>query len=182
MTANLQRLIALLRVLRSRDRRYSSVAYFFGALLSGRRGGVGPVAWLRGWPMPELHAGRGHIALGDVGLYPGVRLHCSGTGHIAIGDGSFLNRRARVFSGRKVQLGRRCMVSWQTVITDCINLDPVAAFEPVVLEDDVWIGSRAIILGGTRLGRGCVVAAGSVVQGVFPAGVVLAGKPAGVIG
>ena len=55
-------------------------------------------------------------------------------------------------------------------------------FAPVVLEDDVWVGSRVIILGGTRLGAGCVVAAGSVVQGVFPAGSVLAGKPAEAVG
>ena len=181
MTANTQRLIALLRVRCIRDRRYSLVAYLLGALLPGHRGGEGPVAWVRGWPRPELLAGRGSIDLGHVGLYPGVRLHCAGTGRIAIGDGSFLNRRSRVFAGREVQLGRRCMVSWQAVITDCINLNPVAAFEPVVLEDDVWIGSRAVILGGTRLGRGCMVAAGSVVQGVFPAGAVLAGRPAGVL-
>ena len=43
------------------------------------------------------------------------------------------------------------------------------------------VGSRALILGGTRLGRGCVVAAGSIVQGDFPAGSVVAGKPAEVI-
>ena len=53
--------------------------------------------------------------------------------------------------------------------------------QPVVLEDEVWIGNRAIILGGTHLGRGCVVAAGAVVQGDFPAGSILAGKPAEIV-
>ena len=73
------------------------------------------------------------------------------------------------------------MVSWQTIITDFVGFDVGEPFAPVILEDDVWVGSRALILGGTRLGRGCVVAAGSVVQGEFPAGAVIAGKPAEVM-
>jgi acetyltransferase-like isoleucine patch superfamily enzyme len=47
--------------------------------------------------------------------------------------------------------------------------------------DRVWVGSRAVILGGTYLGPGCVVAAGSIVQGRFPGGAVIAGRPAEVI-
>jgi acetyltransferase-like isoleucine patch superfamily enzyme len=179
---NTQRLTAFWRILCSRDRHYSLVAYLFGALLPGRRSGAGPVAWVRGWPMPDVRPGSGRIELGHVGLYPGVRLHCRGTGQIAIGEGTFINRQARVFAGSRVHLGRNCMVSWQTVITDCTCAGPVAAFDPVVLEDEVWLGSRVVILGGTRLGRGCIVAAGSVVQGSFPAGSILAGKPAEVIG
>ena len=35
--------------------------------------------------------------------------------------------------------------------------------QPVVVEDDVWIGFRAIVLKGVTLRRGCVVGAGSVV-------------------
>ncbi|MFZ4394476.1 MAG: acyltransferase [Kiritimatiellia bacterium] len=179
---NIQRLIALRRILRSRDRRYSPAAYLFGACLPGRRGGAGPVAWLRGWPMPDLRPGRGCIELGHVGLYPGVRLHCRGMGHIAIGDGTFLNRQARVLAGCDVRLGQACMVSWQTVITDHATTGPEAEYDPVVLEDEVWLGCRVVILGGTRLGRGCIVAAGSVVQGVFPANSILAGQPAEAIG
>ena len=175
------RIIPLLRILRAGARRYSLVAYLFGALLPGGKSGPGPVVWLRGWPMPDVRRGAGTIELGHVALYPGVQLHCCGSGHIAIGDGSFLNRCARVFAGRQVVLHRNCMVSWQTIITDFVGFDAGEPFAPVILEDDVWVGSRALILGGTRLGRGCVVAAGSVVQGEFPAGAVIAGKPAEVM-
>ena len=175
------RILPMLHILRSGQSRYSLVAYLFGALLPGGKGGTGPIAWVRGWPMPDVRRGSGTIDIGHVGLYPGVRLHCSGSGHIAIGDGSFLNRHARIFAGKQVLLRRNCMVSWQTIITDFTGLEPGGTFAPVLLEDEVWIGSRAIILGGTRLGRGCVVAAGSIVQGDFPAGAVIAGKPAEVI-
>jgi acetyltransferase-like isoleucine patch superfamily enzyme len=35
----------------------------------------------------------------------------------------------------------------------------------VVIEDDVWIGHGAIILSGSRIGRGAIVAAGAVISG-----------------
>jgi acetyltransferase-like isoleucine patch superfamily enzyme len=175
------RIMPLLRILRSGKRVYSPVAYLFGALLPGGKSGTGPVAWLRGRPMPDVRRGAGIIELGHVALYPGVHLHCRGSGRIAIGDGSFLNRNVRVFAGQQVVIHRNCMVSWGTVITDFAGFDAGEPFAPVTLEDEVWIGSRVVILGGTRLGRGCVVAAGSVVQGEFPAGTIIAGKPAEVV-
>ena len=171
----------MLRILARGGRLYSPIAYLFGALLPGRREGHGPVAWVRGWPMPDVRVGAGVISLGHIGLYPGVTLHCRGAGRITVGDGTFLNRRARLFAGREVTLGKNCMVSWESVITDFTGFDTAEPFAPVVLEDRVWIGNRAIILGGTHLGRGCVVAAGAVVQGDFPAGSILAGKPAEIV-
>jgi maltose O-acetyltransferase len=53
--------------------------------------------------------------------------------------------------------------------------------QPVVIEDDVWIGGGAILLPGVIIGRGSVVAAGAVVSKAVPAGVVVAGNPCRVI-
>jgi acetyltransferase-like isoleucine patch superfamily enzyme len=53
--------------------------------------------------------------------------------------------------------------------------------EPIWIEDDVWIGTRAIVLKGVRLGRGSVVAAGAVVTHDVPAYSVVAGVPARVV-
>jgi maltose O-acetyltransferase len=57
---------------------------------------------------------------------------------------------------------------------------PGFAFEtrPVVIEDHVWIGSRAVILPGASIGRGAVVAAGAVVSGRVAPMAVVAGAPA----
>ncbi len=52
---------------------------------------------------------------------------------------------------------------------------------PVVIEDDVFIGTNVIVLKGSHLGRGCVVGAGSVVSGTFPPGSIVAGNPARVV-
>jgi len=38
----------------------------------------------------------------------------------------------------------------------------------VVIEDDVWVGTRAIILNGVRIGRGAIVGAGAVVAKDVP--------------
>lgn len=47
--------------------------------------------------------------------------------------------------------------------------------------DNCWIGARVTVLDGTDIGSGCVVAAGAVVKGVFPADSIIAGVPAKVI-
>lgn len=45
-----------------------------------------------------------------------------------------------------------------------------------------FIGARATLLAGTRLGEGCIVGAGAVVKGSYPAYSIIAGNPARVVG
>ena len=54
----------------------------------------------------------------------------------------------------------------------------------VEIGDDVFIGTKVIILKGCRIGDGCVIAAGSVLQPKFvaPAMSIIAGNPAKIIG
>lgn len=47
--------------------------------------------------------------------------------------------------------------------------------------DDCWIGAKATILDGTKIGKHCVIAADAVVKGTFPDNVVIGGIPAKVI-
>ncbi|MGQ0792552.1 MAG: acyltransferase [Deltaproteobacteria bacterium] len=53
--------------------------------------------------------------------------------------------------------------------------------KPVIIEDDVWIGFKATVLKGVRIGRGAIVAAGAVVAEDVPAWAVVAGNPARVV-
>jgi len=50
-----------------------------------------------------------------------------------------------------------------------------------VIEDDVWIGFKATILKGVTIGRGSVIAAGSVVTKDVPPYTLVAGNPAQII-
>lgn len=52
---------------------------------------------------------------------------------------------------------------------------------PITIEDDVWIGSRVIILPGITIGRGSIVGAGSVVSKDVEAYSIVAGNPARLI-
>lgn len=53
--------------------------------------------------------------------------------------------------------------------------------EPVVIENDVWIGAHSIILRGVTIGTGAVIAAGAVVTKDVPAYAIVAGVPARVV-
>lgn len=52
----------------------------------------------------------------------------------------------------------------------------------VIIEEDVWVGTRATILPGVTLGRGCIVAANALVTKPVPPYALVAGMPAKIIG
>lgn len=54
-------------------------------------------------------------------------------------------------------------------------------YKRVVIGNDVWIGSRAMILGGVNIGDGAVVGAGAIVTKDVPAYAIVAGVPARII-
>lgn len=53
--------------------------------------------------------------------------------------------------------------------------------KPIIINDDVWIGSNATILPGVEIGTCSIVAAGSVVTKNVPSNVMVAGVPARII-
>ncbi|MES2933090.1 MAG: acyltransferase [Pseudomonadota bacterium] len=56
------------------------------------------------------------------------------------------------------------------------------SFGRITIGDDCFIGENAVLLPGTTLGSHCIVAAGAIVRGTFPANSLVAGNPAKVIG
>ena len=58
---------------------------------------------------------------------------------------------------------------------------PHVFYGDVVLEDNVWIGANATIVGGVRVGKNSVVAAGAVVTKDVPPNCVVGGVPAEII-
>jgi len=176
--------------------------WFWGARLSGA-GGRRVAMWLA----TRLH----RASLGRVGrrtrFQPGIRFDrparvvvgadCwfwRGVGAPAegkdawlrIGDGVQVNRDAVLDMTGGLTLGDGVLISEQAVIyTHDHGLDPRSRPVPLskMIERDVWIGMRAVILPSCRIiGAGAVIGAAAVVTGDVPAGAIVAGNPARVIG
>lgn len=52
---------------------------------------------------------------------------------------------------------------------------------PIVIEDEVWIGERAFIMSGVKIGKGAIIAAGSIVTKDVPPYAIVGGNPASLI-
>jgi len=110
---------------------------------------------------------------------------------IMIGDDCGMTGAVLV-ADQLIVIGDRVLVGANVVIsdTDFHPLSPesrrhdisAGASKPVTIEDDVFIGMQALILKGVTLGRGSVIGAGSVVTKDVPAGSIVAGNPAKVVG
>lgn len=97
-----------------------------------------------------------------------------------IGDHVVLDGRAPLTIGNHVDFASQVMVYNSQHDIRSTDFGPISA--PVVIEDYVFVGPRAIILPGVTIGRGAVVGAGAVVTKDVPAGAIVGGVPAKVIG
>ncbi len=93
-----------------------------------------------------------------------------------IGEDTMIDMGA-VLGGRAI-VGKRCHIGAGAVLAGVV--EPASA-TPVIVEDDVLIGANAVVIEGVRIGKGSVVAAGSVVTKDVAPGMVVAGVPARVI-
>lgn len=106
---------------------------------------------------------------------------------IHIGHDSLIGEMNVLRGQGGISIGNRVYTSplVQMLAINHVYADPDRPFvdqgitaEGITVEDDVWIGSGAIITDGVRVGRGAVVAAGAVVTKDVPSHTVVAGVPA----
>ena len=108
------------------------------------------------------------------------------TFNIEIGEDSIVGEKA-VLDGRdKLTIGNHVDIASEVMIYNAEHdvKDPNfrAISAPVVIEDYVFIGPRAIILPGVTIKKGAVVGAGAVVTKDIEEGVIVGGVPAKQIG
>jgi acetyltransferase-like isoleucine patch superfamily enzyme len=121
----------------------------------------------------------------------GLKVFPSAT--LEIGARSTLGYMNLISVAQSVRIGTDCLFAGEVKIID--NNSHSLDFEdrrrhaplephhvaPVIVEDDVWIGTNSIVLKGVTIGRGAVIAAGSVVTRSVPPFTVAAGNPARVV-
>ncbi len=118
----------------------------------------------------SLYAARGKISMGD---------------NVFIGDFSSVNANdAEISIGSNVAVGPMVLIQGANHRFDRLDI-PIAAQGHIPsfvrIEDDVWIGARAVILPGVTVHTGAVIGAGAVVSKDVPAYAVVAGVPAKVV-
>jgi len=137
----------------------------------------------------RIEVRHGELRTGKSVIWPGAHfslcgISCDRPAVFEMGDHCNIGDRAEIHVAERITLGHNVIISWDCVLMDhdyhCLAGDK-ERIRPIVIEDDVWIGCRVIIMPGVRIGRGSVVGAGSVVTKDVAPGMLVAGNPARVI-
>jgi acetyltransferase-like isoleucine patch superfamily enzyme len=113
-----------------------------------------------------------------------IFMHCSfdAAKGLTIGRGSVINAGCRLDSRGEIRIGNKVSISQQVIILtadhDVDARDFAGRNRKVVIEDLVWIGTRAILLPGVTIGKGAIIAAGAVVNKNVQPFTVVGGVPA----
>jgi maltose O-acetyltransferase len=117
-------------------------------------------------------------------ILAGLWLDCRGL--LSIGENSVINQRCRLDARGGLVIGANVSISPEVHILtadhDMQAPDLAGRTRPVLIEDQVFIGSRAIILPGVTIGKGAAVGAGAVVTKSVEPYAMVAGVPAKNIG
>ena len=117
-------------------------------------------------------------------MHMGVRFYLPinitiGEGTI-IGDHTFLDGRAKLTIGNHVDIASQALIYNSEHDINSFGFDPIE--QSVDIGDYVFIGPRAIILPGVKIGKGAIVAAGAVVTENVKDFEIVGGVPAKMIG
>lgn len=121
-----------------------------------------------------------HACGSDVTI--GQGFHACGIENVTVGSHIYIGDGARFLSAiAPISIGDYCMFGPEVmIITGNHRFDVIGEYmyqvkeklpendQAVCIEDDVWIGARAIILKGSKIGTGSIIAVGAIVTGEIP--------------
>jgi maltose O-acetyltransferase len=147
---------------------------------------VGARVRVRGRPAVS---NRGRMEIGErvqlISTIATLELVSEPGGTLRIGPRSLINFGCSLVATRLVQIGARCQIGPYTMMldNDYHRIEPERRLErpesaPIVIEDNVWIGARVIVMSGVTIGEDSCVGAGSVVTADVPRRTLVAGVPA----
>lgn len=149
------------------------------------------IGWLSYVAPAAYICGGRKISIGDrVRIMPGSRLECHENGELQIYDNVSIGNGCHIAAGGRLVINSGTLISSFVLITDIDHelsnpyLSPLKTGcknSKTEIGINVFIGTGAKVLAGSRIGDNCVIAANAVVRGCFPARVVIAGVPAKII-
>ena len=128
----------------------------------------------------------GRLIISNSSILFGTHIFADTGSMLSITD-SFVGRNCVITAHEKISIGKGCLIAEMVVIRDQDHvIDLIAGANsrenfctaPITIEDSVWIGSKATILKGARIGACSVVGASAVVNKNVPAFEVWGGVPA----
>lgn len=135
----------------------------------------------------------GGLMANPMGVNIGSYIRVGKDAILTIGDNVGMSSTV-VWCDKSITMGDNIRIGARTVITDtdAHSLDYVqrrtwdtdevnAKKAPIIIDDDVFIGTSCIICKGVHIGKGAVIGAGSVVTKDIPEGVIAAGNPCRVL-
>ena len=96
-------------------------------------------------------------------------------------NGMRISGRGKVSIGDNFHSGKECLMISQNHNYNNgtkIPYDETYIYKDIIIEDNVWLGDRVIILGGVTIGEGAIIQAGSVVVKDIPKYTIAGGHPA----
>ena len=112
-----------------------------------------------------------------------------GSGEVVIGPDCAINSGVVIYTGNGVRIGEAVLIAANCTLapTNHAFADRTRRIRDqgfqtsrggIIIEDDVWLGANVVVLDGAVIGKGTVVAAGSVVRGRLEPYSIYAGAPA----
>jgi acetyltransferase-like isoleucine patch superfamily enzyme len=103
---------------------------------------------------------------------------------LKIGSFSSIGDRTQIHCGKRVTIGNYVLIAWEVNIIENDYHSAgakIPGIKPITIDDEVWVGAKAIITKGVRIGKGAIIAAGSVVTKNVPPFTLVGGNPAKII-
>lgn len=151
----------------------------------------------------NIHGNRDAIVIGAHTHVRGELLTFWDGGEITIGEWCYIGEGTRIWSQAAVTIGNHVMIAhsvdihdtnshplnWQerrldsqAILSGSYRSPTKTVSKPITIGDDAWIGFKATVLKGVQIGRGAIVASGSVVTKEVAPWAIVAGNPARVVG
>ncbi len=110
--------------------------------------------------------------------------------NLTIGDNTSINRNCLINAAGGVDIGKNVLIGPSVTIyslnhnysdRQLLIIDQDYSKARIIIENDVWLGLKSVILPGVTIGEGAIVGAGSVVTHDVPPGAIVTGVPARVV-